>query len=283
MILVRYWEQHASEIPSAEMAKVSLGYWSDFFDGAMVSEVTAGRQREFIAWLRTKRTPALSDGYIKRILNVGKSALNRAYKEGEIESAPYILTVSDGPPMERLLTLDESAALWQAAKKPHERMFLALAYGTLSRPEAILDITKAMADLDRGLLNTNPEGRKQTKKVRPTVPICGFLRPWLENAAEGHLVQWKGQPVDSFKTAWRRMRRDAGLGPDVFAKTIRYTMATELRAAAVPDAEIQGMLGHRAYGAKTETYAKYRPDYLGAACVEIDRYMHSLRVSCVLV
>lgn len=274
------------------MTIVALGYWSDFFSGAMVSEVTAAKQREFIAWLKDRRKPRksdgpvkvqLSDGYIKRILNIGKAALNHAYKEGEIESVPYIFPGEDGPAKDRILTQDESKALWAAAKQPHELMFLAIAYGTMSRPEAITEITLEMSDLKRGLLNTNPPGRKQTKKYRPVVPICEFLRPWLDNAEPGPLVTWQGKPIESFKTAFRRMRRDAGLGPDVVAKTIRYTVASELRAMDVPDAEIQGMLGHRAYAGKTEVYAKYRPGYLGKACEAIDEYMKSLRVSCVLV
>jgi integrase len=96
-------------------------------------------------------------------------------------------------------------------------------------------------------------------------------------------VRWHGKKIDSFKTSFRRMRRGAWLGKDVYAKTIRHTMATELRAAGVPDAEIQGMLGHRAYSGKTEIYAKYRPDYLGQATAAIDRYMIGVRSSCVLV
>jgi len=75
---------------------------------------------------------------------------------------------------------------------------------------------------------------------------------------------------------WRkdgRIRRDAGLGQDVVAKTIRHTVATHLRTVGVSEAEIQGMLGHKAYSGKTEVYAKYRPDYLGHACAAIHDYL----------
>ena len=60
-------------------------------------------------------------------------------------------------------------------------------------------------------------------------------------------------------------------------------MATEPRAAGVPEAEIQGMLGHRAYKGRAEVYAKYRPDYLGAGTAVIEDYMDRVRVTCVLV
>jgi integrase len=278
LVLVRYYQRHAAALPSAEMAQVALGYWSDFFSGATVAEVTTHRQREFIDWLRTSGKAPRSDGYIKRILNVGKSALNHAYKEGEISSVPYILPGQDGPAREHVLSVADSAALWLATELPHERMMLALLYGTLARPEAALSLTREQVDFERGLISQNPPGRRQTKKHRPTVPVAGFLRPWLEAAPAGSLVQWRGKPIASFKTAWRKLRDRAWLPAAVVPKTIRHTMATELRAANVPEAEIQGMLGHRAYGGKTEVYAKYRPDYLGEATAAIDKYMDRVRV-----
>lgn len=278
LVLVRYYQQHAVETPSAEMARIALAYWSDFFNGATVSEVTPARQREFIAWLKVRRDPPLSDGYVKRVLTVGKSALNRAYKEGEIDTVPFIIPGQDGAAREQTLSVAESVALWGAAKAPHERMYLALAYGTLARPEAILGLHRSFADFDRRLLTQNPPGRRQTKKYRPVVPICGFLLPWIERAHDGPLVQWRGKEIASFKTAWRKMRTRAELPAGTVPKVIRHTMATHLRTADVPEAEIQGFLGHKAYSGKTEVYARYRPDYLGQAAASIDTYMAALKL-----
>lgn len=282
MILVRYYQQHAAALPSAEMAKVALGYWSDFFGACTVAEVTPARQREFIEWLRTGGKRPRSDGYIKRVLTVGKSALNRAYREGEIASVPYVIPGKDGPARERVLSVGEAAALWLATELPHERMMLALLFGTLTRPETALGLRKEFYDPERRLLTQNPPGRAQTKKYRPVVPVGEFLAPWLDSAPPGPLVHWHGKPVASMKTAWRKLRRRAYLGEDVVPKTVRHTMATELRAANVPEAEIAGMLGHRAFGGKTEVYAKYRPDYLGQAARAVDAYMGRVRASCVL-
>ena len=282
LVLVRYYQQHAEALPSAEMARVALGYWSDFFSGATVSEVTPARQREFMEWLKARRETPLSDGYIKRVLTVGKSALNRAYKEGEIDTVPFVIPGRDGMAREQILSVAESIALWNAAEAPHERMYLALAYCTLARPEAILGMHRSFADLDRRTLNQNPPGRRQTKKHRPVVPICDFLLPCIKHADDGPLVQWRGREIASFKTAWRKMRAAAGLAPDTVPKVIRHTMATHLRASGVDAAEIQGMLGHNAYSGKTEVYARYQPDFLSHAAAAIDGYMNALRVSCVL-
>ena len=57
--LVRYLEQHAKYLPSAEPTRFGLIKWSEFFAGALVSEVTPQRQREFVASLHGK---GFSDG-----------------------------------------------------------------------------------------------------------------------------------------------------------------------------------------------------------------------------
>ncbi|MDE2085332.1 MAG: tyrosine-type recombinase/integrase, partial [Xanthomonadaceae bacterium] len=151
--------------------------------------------------------------------------------------------------------------------------------GTLARPEAALEVTREMVDLERNLVALNPPGHKQTKKYRPTVPLVPELRPWIENAPPGILVRYKDRQIDSFKTAWRAIRKRAGLAQEVVPKTIRHTMATELRKHGVPEADIQGFLGHRAYGGRTEVYAKYRPEYLGLAAGVVNDYMKRLRES----
>lgn len=282
MVLSRYYQRHAQNLPSAEMAGVAVGLWGEFFAGSSVADLRPPKQREFHRWLRERRTKTgrpYSDGYIKRILGVGAAAIVWAQKEGELEAAPFILPGKDGKPTDLVLSLDESTRLWASATLPHERMFLALAYGTLARPETVLDLKREQVDFERGLIYQNPTEREQTKKYRPVVPMAAFLRPILEEAPDGPLVQWKGKPIDSFKTAFRRMRADAQLPPGAVAKTIRHTMATELRAKGVPEAEIQGFLGHRAYRGATEIYAKYRPDYLGKAVGVIDGYVAEIRAN----
>lgn len=279
MVLVRYWERHARDLPSSEFAKIALRYWAEFWGEAAVSDLTPARQRAFI---KSLEDAGKSPGYVKRIITVGKAALNHAHREGEVASVPYIIPGEDGEPRDRVLSVAESAALWLSTQQPHERMMLALLYGTLARPEAALDLRREYVDMSRWLLAQNPPGRKQTRKYRPVVPVAGFLRELLEDAPAGHLVQWRGKAIASFKTAWRALRKRSELGEDVVPKTIRHTMATELRAAGVPEAEIQGFLGHKAFGGRTEVYAKYRPDYLGQAVGVIDGYMSRVRATCVL-
>jgi hypothetical protein len=59
-ILIRYWEEHGSRIPSAEQARYALAKWSDHFSGATVSELTPERLEMFINDLRATITSPLT-------------------------------------------------------------------------------------------------------------------------------------------------------------------------------------------------------------------------------
>ena len=54
-----------------------------------------------------------------------------------------------------------------------------ISLNTLARPDAVLDLSPAQVDFKRRLIKLNPDGRKQTKKYRPVVPISETLLPHL--------------------------------------------------------------------------------------------------------
>lgn len=308
--LVRYFEQHARHLASAEPTRHGLNKWSQFFAGALVSEITLARQREFVEWMRGK---GLSDGYIRRTLAVGQAALNRAHREGEIASVPRIslALAPEAEPRERLLTLDEAKALFSAAAEPHQFMYLMLAFATAARPAALLELTSFHVDCDARLIRLNPAGRAQNKKRRPTLPICDTLLPWLRGLPAGPVVQYRGRPLAGTRMMFdhltdriaRRIRADAaavarthrrasrraeawsaiGEGRrraaairEVTAYTIRHTVAAEMRKRGVPVWEVAGFLGHSSGYKTTERYAKFGPDHLAGAVRAIDAYFADL-------
>ena len=85
MVLVRYYKNHAKNIRSAESSRYALAKWSNYFAEQVVSDITPASIDGFIGSLRDQ---GCSEGYIGRILGVGKAALNRAYKLGEIATVP---------------------------------------------------------------------------------------------------------------------------------------------------------------------------------------------------
>ena len=118
----------------------------------------------------------------------------------------------------------------------------------------------------------------QTKKRRPVVPITDTLLPALQNPTGEHLVNWHGRPIKKVRTLVRDTAKRAGIGK-IGTRTIRHTMATELRKRGVPMWEVEGFLGHK-MPTTSERYARYAPDYLSAAATAIDDY---LRASCAPV
>jgi integrase len=292
-VLIRYYEGHACNIRSSEDARRSLDKWSTYFAEQVVSDITSTSIEGFVKSLAVQ---GHSEGYIGRILRVGKAALNRAYKLDEIASVPYVPSGSIGGVRERVLSLEESAALFNAVESDHLLMYLLIAYNTLARPEAILELKKFQVNFDDRIIQLNPPGREQTKKLRPTLPITDTLFPWLEKSKVDVFVNWKGRPIKSIRTAFQLTRDRAGLGKDVTPYTIRHTMATELRRRQVQQWELAGFLGHSS-GSTTERYAKFAPDYMSNARIAIDEYFlelqpfvkrtlvfkKDLRANCVLV
>ncbi len=278
VILIRYWEEHANAIPSAEQACFALAKWSDHFCGATVSDLTPHRQEAFVAALRAK---GYKPSYISRVLSVGRAALRRAWKRGELASVPFIGDVERDLEQEaerfRELNMDEVARLLKAAAAvPHLLRFCMISLNTLARPDAVLDLGPAQVDMRRRLIKLNPEGRKQTKKYRPVVPISETLLPWLEKCDGARYVLYHGRPVASIKKSFANAVVNAGLD-SVSPYCLRHTMATELRSRGVSEWEAMGMLGHKSQARTTERYAKFRPDYRSEAVNAIDAYFADLR------
>ena len=272
--LVRYYEKQAKESASRPQVKIALRYWSEYFAGHVISELTPERIEAFIDWLKEK---GHKNAYINRTLAAGRAALNRAVKRQEVRIAPFIPALEPGEPRDIRLNMDEAAALFDACQEPHILMFLMLAFNTLSRPVALLELEKSQVDFEGRLIGLNPPGRKQTKKYRPTVPITDTLLPWLEEAEQGPLVAYWGRPIKSVRRGFNAVRDAAGLSKEVSPYAIRHTMAIELRKRSVPPWEVQGILGHKAGGyGTTEIYAKYDPDYLSKSAEAIDDYMKEI-------
>lgn len=269
--LDRYEEHHGKTVASSDAISRSVKIAKAFYDDTPIRSMTADRQASFEVYLRDK---GYSDGYIGRIQGVIKAAVNRAYQNQEIETAPFIRVIS-GTGERGVVTIEQVAALFNADPPPHVFMTMMMLLNTLSRPGALFDCRPSQADFAHRLLDLNPPGRKQTKKRRPVVPITDTLLPWLKAYAEqAYFIEWNGKRVLSIKNAWRKMAKRAGVACDPY--TLRHAMATELRKRDVPEWEVQGMLGHRTAGT-SERYAKFSPDYMGKASSAIDAYFHELQ------
>lgn len=268
-ILMRYYEGHAQKLPSEVQAKIACRKLSDFCGDRAISEFTPQVQREFI---ESMSAVGASAGYIRRTLAVCKAAFAWGLDNQLLKIVPNIKLPADGKARERVLTVDEMHAIVDSAHEEHVYKFVILAIGTMARPDAILDLERSRCDMDRRLITLNPEGRAQTKKYRPTIPMVDATKHVIEDVSNGHIIAYRGMPIDSIKTGWRRLRKRAGLDNGVIPYLIRHTVATEIRAMGVPAWEVEGWLGHKRPGT-TERYAKYAPDYLSVAATAVNNYM----------
>jgi integrase len=278
-ILLDYYKAHGSHTRSAGNIRTSCAYWVDFFGEASVAEAVIPAQLEAFAGHLTGQ--GFATAYVQRIMGVGKAALQRAWKRGEIAAVPFIpgVKVDYGEPLGRPLKTAELAALLTAAPE-HLRLMLIILIGTACRPEAALELTGAQLDFDDRLIDLNPRGRPQTKKFRPVVKMPEALARLLANAPSGRLVTFRGRPVKKINKAWRAMREAAGLDAEVNPYSIRHTVARWLRQNGVPAWEVAAQLGHKSRDYRTtELYAAFDPAYLDSAVRAIDLLFDRLRAS----
>ena len=103
----------------------------------------------------------------------------------------------------------------------------------------------AQLDFENRLIELNPHGRMQTKKIRPIVKMPETLALVLEGAPNDHLFTYKGKPVKCVRTAWRNLRDKCGLDDAVQPYSLRHTMARWLRKSGVSAWETAAQLGHK--------------------------------------
>lgn len=289
-VIARYWQHHGQNLPSAERTRLSLDYWLTFFGDACVADLGHIEEQErFHHWLMDKGMKATT---VSRVLVAGRAAVNRAWKRGEIASAPFIHNVAQderesAPPRGRPMEVEEIARLVEAAKQPRLRRFIVFMLATAGRPDAIRELTVDRCEIKARVIRLNPRMRAQTTKYRPTVrmpeSIVPLVRSLRDTSGITHVVGGK-RYVHSVRTAWRRARADAELDEQVNPYSLRHTMARRLRMEGVSAWEVSAQLGHKRSDLSiTEIYAPYDPTYLKDAARAIDSFFAELRANCVLV
>ncbi len=291
-VLLAYWDGHAKSLPSSKTEFLALGYWTQFWSGKTVDEITPDQQERFRKWLgdRPRQRPGvkpIGKSGIDRILSAGRAALRRAVKYQQLTHAPHIFSLMTAEakrgraPKGRPLSIEELSALFNAAASIHVLQYLVIACATLARPAAIIELQSAGYDAQHQLINLNPPAREQNKKFRPLLPVVPTLRPWLElsTGKSGRYVTFKDEPIRNILHAWRILRKAAKLDETVTPYSIRHTMAREMRKRRVPTEEIGLFLGHLPDGAvaTTSIYAPYEPGFLGNAIEVIEAVFDDLR------
>lgn len=259
---------------------------------AKVRSITLERQKKFVAW-SFERNHAVST--VSRNLGVLAAALSHAkltveviYNEGAILSTwPEF---KPKPARKIFEPSDEELARLLAAEMPENlRRWIMNSMATGGRPEAVLNLVPASRVRDLGLIDLNPEGRRQNKKYRPTVRELALQTRWLDEwqreaakaakRGEERPPQYCGYAsVDSIDTALRRLcvKPEVNL-PFLSVYSFRHRVASVLRASKkprVPGEQISYQLGHRRPGDRTTRgYGAYGPEYLDEAARALNAWI----------
>lgn len=257
-----------------------------------VKSLTAERQKMFVRW-SLERNHAIST--VSRNLGVlaaavehsnlkievvyNENAILRKWPEFKPKPARKIFEPSDV----------EIARVLESEIPENLRRWILNSMATGGRPEAVLQLTPSARIRELGLIDLNPQGRRQNKKYRATVRELVSQTRWLnqwEKEAAAAAKRGEERPaqyctyssVDSIDTALRRVCAQPKVNlPLLSVYSFRHRVASVLRASKaprVPGEQISYQLGHRRPGDRTtRSYGAYEPDYLDEASRALDAWI----------
>jgi len=283
--LMVYWNEHGRKAINPNVIAGSLRTFIAFLDqdevtaGAAIEDLNKALFVRFVDWRMSPHSFEMPWGgkvyrvdskgvkgeSVQRNLDDIRAALNHQADNNRIPYAPKVPAVKRelrSPPRERVLSIAELGRIVGIAAYDMA-MFrrVCLVLSTLVRPEAALKMDPARQYMpDMRLIDLHPVSAPRTKKHNPVVPVIEEMHPILAAWARDGAT-----PIDHSRTAWRTMRRLAGLSDDVHLKTIRHSVATMMRGMGVPRDDIESILGHAIFRGSSGVYAKYDPTYLASA------------------
>lgn len=212
-----------------------------------------------------------SVGTVRRELTTLRAAINFVFSEGRITRSVPVWMPDAPPGRDRWLSTGEATALLRAARtqgkdtRGYLPLFILLGLYTGARKEAILSLRWPQVNFDRGEIDFNVPGLRQTTKRRTRIPIPDRLMTFLRLARTrgadlGYVVNRHGVRVKDVKGAFATACKAAGL-EGVTPHTLRHTCGTWMAQRGVPLHHIGGWLGH-SHTRTTELYAHHSPDHL---------------------
>lgn len=274
-------------------AELDDGAVDRFRAWAVADPIVARKKDKDGNWIDGKSRPRMASTAEESVIQL-KAALNHAFQKRRIRYVPPLKhKTRDQVTPERTyrLSIDAIAELLDytiqgggnysghADRLIPLRRYLVAGICTLARPDAILDMN-VQRDRGQWMQNErrfalNPEGRLQTKKFRPVLPVVDLLHSWLSQTDEWFVCREKRYfdeeqqidvieqiKVNSIKSGWNSARQAVGIPADWGPKLIRHSMATILANRRVNLVELEMALGHRILGKTSSRYAIFDPDYL---------------------
>jgi integrase len=272
---------------------------NDWWGAKMLSDINGEECRRYVK--ERGRT-----GGARRDLEDLRAAIGHHASEGLHRGTVKVTLPKRGPARSRWLSREEAARLlwacWRArelqrmhrgplkgqkvetGKRPlrHLARFILIGLytgtraGVIASASPIPAIGRSYVDLDRGIFYRLAQGKAETNKRQPPVPIpprlLAHLRRWKERKLIArHFVEFNGEAVSSVKTAFKRAVKLAGLLEDegrVSPHTLRHTAATWLMQQGTDRWQAAGFLG-MTVEMLDRVYGHHHPDHLQDAVQNI--------------
>lgn len=191
-------------------------------------------------------------------------AMRWAVKNGLIDKAPEVWRPEAPERRERHLTQREFRKWFAEVKAPHARLYVDLALATIARPTAILELTWPQVDWEHRTINLNVQGRRQTRKRRPVVPLDADTLASLQEAHRAaqceYIIERGGKRIRNIKKAFQAASARSGI--KVTPYTLRHTGAVWSVEQGTSMDELAQFMGHDDAATTSKHYARFSPDYL---------------------
>ena len=256
------------------------------FGDKTVSKVTRKDSEEYIKLRKLGvygRKPG-SNSTIRQELTKLRACLNFMVSKVEpIErrldprKKPYIMLPPNSPPRDLVLTREQLQLLYDYClldgpqlRSVHqgpegwmtrEARFCILAMETAARKSALLELTWDLVHWDQGILQLNPEGRQQTTKFRPTIPMSDKLIFMLKKIYPFRKNELILDSKTEITHGLKRIIKDLGLPEETSPHTFRHTWATHASEDGVPIKKIAQFLGDAPETVR-KSYEHLQPDFL---------------------
>lgn len=200
-------------------------------------------------------------------------ALRWAVDKELIGKAPTVWRPEADERKTRHLTRAEFERWFAAVKAPHAKLYVELGLATMARPTALLELTWDRVDFDRGTVNLNPSGRRQTRKRRPVVPLNQDALDALSEAYTGRqsqfVIERGAEKIKSIKKAFQAASARSGI--HVTPYTLRHTGAVWAAEGGASMAELARYMGHRDSTTTERHYIQFSPDHLRKVAEMVQR------------
>lgn len=249
--------------PSHDRMKWAWERLKDHFGALRPDQITREQCRAYVA---KRRRRGRGDNTIRKELTTLRSALNWTDK-----NSPAVIEMPPMPnPREVFIDRAQFQQLYDAAKAPHVKLFLLLAWFTAGRKEAILSLTWEQIDFKRGVVDLGAGvGNKGRAKPPMSQTLKNALLESKKAAVTDYVVEWAGDRVKSIRKGFDTAAAAAGL-EGITPHDLRRSAARTMIEKGIPMSEVSQYLGHTSTAVTEKVYGRFSPDYLRRAAEALE-------------